>query len=67
MLCCTVPKTSKGGRWVFGYSSKIHCKNCNSGYFGKIGQTCNIRLNEQRKAYRKGDLGSKLCNSFPQD
>ena len=39
---------------------KIPCKDFDSGYFGETGQTCDVRLNEHRKAYKKDDLGSKL-------
>ena len=45
---------------VSGTVCKIPCKNCDSDYVGETGRTYNIRWNEHRKAYRKGDLSSKL-------
>ena len=45
---------------ALGIVYKIPCKNCDSDYVAQTGRTSNIRLNEHRKSYKKGDFSSKL-------
>ena len=45
---------------ILGIDYEIPCKDCDSSFLGETGQSCNIRLNEHRKAYRKNHLCSKL-------
>ena len=39
---------------------KITSKDSDSDYVLETGRKCNIRLNEHRKSYSKGDLSSEL-------
>ena len=62
LLCKIKPYLSLFDVLIHKYKSKykIPCKDCDAGYVGKTGRTCNIHLKEHKKSYRKDYLRSKL-------